>query len=121
MAGEAMTLTADDILKANDRQMEAVKAWGGTVYVRTMTGLERDEWEEACSAGKREDGTVDVRGVMARLIVRCACAADGALLFKPAQADALNQKAAPELMAVYRVALRLNKLGQDDIEEMAGN
>jgi hypothetical protein len=51
-----MTLTRDSILNAKDLKKELVKVpeWGGEVYVRCMTGSERDAFEsEAYQSGER--------------------------------------------------------------------
>ena len=62
-------LTRDDILKCTSLPREPVEAFGGTLYVRTMTGAERDSWE-AQLLEQRKRGKVNVR---ASLAVRAIC------------------------------------------------
>lgn len=123
MGDEATELSAEAILAARDIVIERVETpkWGGCLYVRTLGGRQRDQWENYCQARRDADGKLDVEGVMASLLVRCVCDSRGKLLFKPNQADELNKKAAPVLMRLYRIALRVNALGPDDIETLAGN
>jgi len=64
-----MTLTRDAILAANDTKLVPVEIpeWGGTVYVRPMTGAERDSYDmEMVATGKPEN----LRG---RMAVRTIC------------------------------------------------
>ena len=42
-------LTRDQILQANDLVTETVEVpeWGGSVFVKSLTGVERDQFEAA--------------------------------------------------------------------------
>lgn len=52
-----MVLTKDMIISAQDRKVKEVdmtEYWGGTVYVRTLSAKEKDEFEAPAMLGKEE-------------------------------------------------------------------
>ena len=114
-----MTLTADQILDANDSTTEIVTVpeWGGDVRVRTLTGKERDSFEASIVNGK----TVNMVNVRAKLVARTACDDSGKRLFSDAQIELLGDRSAKALDRVFTVAQRLNGLTQQDVEELAKN
>ena len=124
-------LTADDILHAKDLKRERLELpeWGGHLYIRTMTGVERDAWEASMvrSRPKRinghnvEEHITDMRNARAKLVARVACDEEGKSIFTEAQIDALGKKSAAALDRCFDVAKRLNHLSSDDMEELAGN
>ena len=106
------------ILGATDLPLERVEVpeWGGAVYLRTMTGTERDAFDaEVLSA---DDRHVNAR---ARLVVRVLVGEDGARLFADEEAAALGAKSAAVLNRLFDVACRLNGFGADAAEESEKN
>ena len=118
----APALSREAILGAQDGGLEAVPCaeWGGIIYVRVLSGEERDTFENLC-ATRRKGDHLDVRGLKAELAVLCACDADGAPLFKRDDARTLNKKAAKPIDRIFKIAQRLNGLTDEDVEELAGN
>lgn len=116
-------LTAEDILKADDLKVEKVfiPEWDGFVYVRSLTGAERDAWEAEGYLSKNEKGQPNLYNLRARLVVLCAVDAEGNRLFTKEQAEALGEKNAGALDKIYERAQRLNALRDEDIEDLAGN
>jgi len=114
-----MILSRDAILAAQDLKREevAVPEWGGSVLVRTMTGAERDAWEQSLANG----GKIDVSNVRARLVAACTIDESGALLFSAADAQALGAKSGSALERVAKVAQRLNAITEEALEEARGN
>ena len=112
------TLGRDAILKKNDMAIRklSVPAWGGSVYVRNMTGVDRDAWEKESS-----DRGDNVTQIMASLCAKSICDAKGELLFTAADIPALNQKSCAALSRVYEMALSLSKVTKEDIKELAKN
>ena len=115
----AAILSSDDLL----REPIAIPEWGVTVYVRTMTGMERDGWE---ASALNEKGQVAITGdalanLRARLAVICLVDEDGGQIFRTKDAKELGGKNAAALDRIFDVAKRLNRLGEDDIKELAGN
>ena len=112
-------LDRDAILGADDLVTEVVEVpqWGGSVCIRSMTGTERDEFEQemlALGAGERS-----VENIRARLLVRVIVDEDGSPLFTPADVSVLGAKSASALDMLFDVAQRLNALRPEDVEELA--
>ena len=113
-------LSKSSILSINDLKHEDVHvpAWGGTVRVRTMTGQERDEFRNAIST---EEGGVPVGKFAAALLVATLTDEAGARLFSADDMDSLRKKSAASLDAPAGVAMRLNGLGGQAVEEAVKN
>lgn len=114
-----MSLGRDEILARRPlaREEITVPELGGTVYVRVMSGLERDAYEADLLSNKDKR----LENMRARLLVRCACDATGQLLFKPEDADALGAQTWQALDRLAAAAQRLNRLSDASIEEIKGN
>ncbi len=114
-----MILSRDLILAAGAaRPVERVEVpeWGGAVFVRTMSGAERDAFELATAPPL---GTF--ANLRARLVALCACDEGGARLFEDADAARLGELDARALDRVFAAARRLNALGADDYEQIKKN
>ncbi|MCP5017110.1 MAG: hypothetical protein GY938_17840 [Ketobacter sp.] len=116
-----MMLTAEQILKADDRA-ELVKVdvpeWGGSVNVCVMSGSCRDRWELATAGAVDRPGTANIR---ASLCAYTTCDEKGKRLFSDGQIAALGEKSSAALDRVFSVARKLNKISDDDIEELEKN
>lgn len=113
-------LTKEQILQANDLPKELVKVpeWDGEVYVRTMTGAERDAFEQSLIISK---GKIDLVNVRAKLCALAICDENGNRLFSDLEIEQLGQKSAVALDRIFEVTQRLNKIGTEDIEELEKN
>lgn len=114
-------LTFNDVLKVEDlpvTQVE-VKSWGGTVGVRTLRAKERAELERIAldKAGAKDPGK------FRRTLLRMSLAnPDGtAFLADDAAATALMEKSATAVEFLFEESLRLNAIGQSDVEELEKN
>lgn len=120
-------LTREDILSADDLVTVPVEVpeWGGVVYVRTMTGAERDEFEaglvEIKSQGKEVKSTINTQNVRARLIAVTIVDDSGERIFSAEDVEKLGQKSAAAVDRVFTVAQELNGLTEDDVKELEGN
>lgn len=121
-------LGREDILGADDlpRELVEVPEWGGSVWVRTMTGTERDAYEASIievKLGPKGQASVERRmdNSRAKLLARSICGDDGERIFTESDISALGRKSAKALDRVFEVAQRLNGMTEDDIEELAGN
>jgi len=114
-------LSREDILGADDIVMELVQVpeWGGDVYVKGMTGAERDNWEAGIVKTTGKETTVNMQNVRAKLCAVSICDADGKKLFTPSDIKDLSKKSAAALQRVFKVAQRLSGLTDDDVEELA--
>lgn len=113
----------DMILAASDleRREVFIPEWGVTLYVRTLTGLERDEFEASLLRGKGPYAHTDLRGMRARLAIATCVDENGVPVFTVEDAEALGRKSARALSRIFDVAAELNGLSKDDVEDMVGN
>lgn len=113
-------LSREQILAADDRRRDLVEVpeWGGSVYVTVMSGTARDDWE-AWLVGQRKDGTIS--NARAHLVVATVVDETGARLFSLEDVVALGQKSSTALDRLVAVARRLNKLGDQAIEDAEKN
>lgn len=120
-----MALGRDDILKAEDlpRELVEVPEWGGAVWIGTMTGAHRDAFELASSKAdpaNAENRVLDRENMRARLVVFTAQGERGEPLFSPADVASVGRKNAAALDRLFGVAMRINRLGADDLERAKG-
>lgn len=122
MSAKPSVLNREAILAVKDIQIESVKVpeWGGSVFVKGMTGAERDRFETEIVTISGEDAKVDMRDIRAKLCVRAICDESGKRLFAPADIKALSKKSAKALQRVFKVAQRLSGISDDDVKELAG-
>ena len=93
---------------------------GEFVYVRQMTGRERDTFEQSIISfnkdGEVERKTQDFR---AKLAVCTVCDENGDLLLEPKHVEVLSQSmSAGRLEEIVNVAQEINKISAEDKEEL---
>lgn len=114
-------LTRDDILAAKDLKHEDVEVpeWGGTVRVRGLKGVERDEFESSIVVAN-DDGTtrVESKAMRARLVSLTVVGETDVRLFTSEDVVALGQKSAAALERVFDVAMKLAGMSKDEVEKM---
>ena len=119
-----MTLSRDQILEASDLKSESVEVpeWGGEVLVRTMTGTDRDAFENTM-VQISPDGTrrSDVTNWRAKLVAMTLVDDLGNRLFAGDDIDRLAAKSAAALDRVFTVAQRINGLGGDAQDDAVKN
>lgn len=118
-----MILNRDTILQADDlaREQVDVPEWGGQVYVRMMTGEERDRWEMSISKRRSNNGDIDLNGIRAALAVIVVCDEKGNSVFKPEDAKALAKKNGTAIERICFAARKLSRLDDADIEDSKKN
>ena len=97
------------------------------VFVRAMTGHERDHWEQSLikrtkdAKGKTSyDQSLD--DFRAKLVVNTICDEDGNLLLKPGDYPTLsNNMSAKKLEAIVNKSLELNDISEEDKEALVKN
>ena len=114
-------LSREEILGADDIVIELVPVpeWGGDVYVKGMTGAERDDFEAGIVRISGKSNTVNMQNIRAKLCSATICDESGKKLFTPADIKELSKKSASALQHVFTVAQRLSGLSDDDVEELA--
>lgn len=114
-------LTKDAILNADDikRELVAVPEWGGEVYVQTLTGRQRDLFEQRLVDQKAGEVTLD--NIRATLAVWSVVDEDGGRVFDDSDIPALGDKSAAALDRIFDVAQRLSGLTDDDVDGLVKN
>ena len=117
-----MTLTRDQILQVEDitKELVSVPEWGGEVYVRGMTGDERDTFEGSLLVNRGKDQTVNLRNIRAKLASLTVCDEKGKRIFSEADTLALARKSAAALQRVFVVAQKLSGITDADVKDLAG-
>lgn len=122
-----MGLTKNEILGFDDRAIESLKVpeWGdGEVYLRVLSGEERDSFELACSKASNPDGSVDLSrlsNLRARMAALSLCDVEGKRLFSSQDVTALGKKSASALSRIWDKATQMNGMTKEDVEELAKN
>ena len=106
-----MVLNKSQILGANDLKTEVVSVpeWGGDVIVRTLTGTEREQFENACGDTNRK--ATDIR---ARLCALSIVDDKGDRVFGEKDIEALGKKSITALIKVFDAAQKINGLTVTD-------
>lgn len=117
-----MALTREQILAVDDRRMEEVRVpeWGGSVWVRSLTGAEADAMA-LCEFESGLTGKDALADYNARMVAKCACDEGGNPLFTLDDVAALGKKSAGALGRIVEVAHRLNGIGKSDLEAVQKN
>lgn len=114
-------LDAETILAAKDRPMTrvAVPDWGGHVWIKTMGGLDRDQYDIYLSE-RVNPKTEKIEGCnwRANLLARCLCNSQGELLFTEEQIEALGEKSGKVLDEIFAIARQYNPVTKRDIDEI---
>ncbi len=97
-----------------------IDEWDRDVWVRTMTAAERDNFDMGL-VDNREMGKSAMTDMRARLTMYCAAEEDGTRMFEPGDEVFLRNEPSSALQPIFDVAIRLNKLTQADIDELAKN
>jgi ribosomal protein L2 len=129
MKKESLFLSRESLLEKDELRKEKVELSKGHVYVREMTGAEKDTWEKSMLKEKPSgdkhravEYEVNIEGFRAKLAVVTVCDAEGNLIFKPEDAKVLNKViSASNLDRIIVVAQRLNAITEEDKEEILKN
>lgn len=116
-------LTAEEILAVDDMgymDLE-VPEWGGTVRLKSLTGNQRDQYENSIVSQRGKTTQVNLQGIRARLCSLCIVDETGKRLFTDAQVQRLGQKSAKGLDRVFEVCQSMNGLTDTDVAELEGN
>jgi len=113
-----MALSKAAILAADDSKKIEVEVpeWGGSVYLKVMSGTERDRFES-----EFVDGNRNVEMVRAKLVSKCLCDESGTRLFSEEEIPQLGEKSAAVLDRLFQACMKHNRFTRDDVDELAGN
>ena len=107
-------LNRDAIFSIDDlpREEVFVSEWNGSVYVRALSGAERDELERMLSKGAAS---------RAAIVALCAVDASGERLFSADDVDALAKKNGRALEKIVTAAMRFAMISDEGIDEGKGD
>ena len=113
-------LKREEILNSDDLKTECVEVpeWGGSVYVRALTGEERDTYEASVVTQKGKDTQVNMKNARAKLVTLATVDESGAKIFTQADVAALGKKSAAALSRIFNTAMRLSGISESDLTEM---
>ena len=116
-------LTKDAILNANDLTNEKIEVseWGGSVFIRTLKGWERDQFEQSMFEGVGKGRKQKFENLRARLVALTVVNEKGERLFTAKEAKLLGEKSASALDKCFSAAQELNGMKAEDVEDMVKN
>ena len=116
-------LDRKSILASDDlpRIKLTIPQWGGDVFIRTMSGCERDQFEASCAQGRGKNKEANLENIRARLAVLTVCDESGMRLFNAKDVEALGKKSAAALDLIFDASRKANGLGAEDVNDLAGN
>lgn len=116
-------LNRDQIIEKDDSNKVRVDIpeWEGFVFVKMMTGEERDAFEESLVDRNGQDVRRNLQNFRSKLSARVVCDENGNLLFDEKDILALGRKSARALDRIVTAAQRLNAIEQKDVEDLTKN
>ena len=101
------------ILSARDTRVEKfeVKEWGGDVFIRTLSGTERDAFEESFLEDRK-------RPIRERFLVLTLCDEGGNRLFTDEEIAELGKKNSTILNRIFDKAWAINAFRSEDVDAM---
>jgi hypothetical protein len=124
-----MALTREEILAAQDlrRELVPVPEWGtdakgepAAVYVRTITGADRDRYQLSLRPDAEGD-PIDLDNFRARFLCFCICDEAGRRLFADDEGELIGGKSADALARLWVAANRLNGTDAEAVERARKN
>jgi hypothetical protein len=109
-----MALSKKAILAAKDTKLKgpvAVPEWGGDVYFRTISGLERDQFEDAYSEQK-------MKAFRARFLVLTISDENGDRLFGDNEVEDLGKKSSVVINRLFDEAWQHNAFTQEAVDAL---
>jgi len=107
-------LSKSQIVSANDlklRELDMTQEWGGTVYIRTLTGSERDQFEEGYAEQK-------MKNFRARFLVLSLCDDKGERLFEDSEIGLLGKKSSTSINKAFEAAWEHNAFTTKAVEDL---
>jgi len=125
---EKKVLTREDLLKGDKIEIKPVDLGDSIVYVKQMTGKERDTFEASVIKARRDTkGNITsyetvMEDLRAKLLVMTLCDENGNLLFKMEEAGLLNKSLnAKKIDVIVEEAQKLNGISEKDKEDLIKN
>ena len=110
-------LSRDAILDSNDIELTPIEAFGGIVYIKSITAAERERWMKSVKKGE----SVEVREMRVKLVALALCSSDGANLFTATDIPKLNEKPDLIIQALFDAICECNGLNEDAVDNAEKN
>jgi len=108
-------------LLAAQLEKEKVEILGNFVWVRGMTGTERDQWEQSVLYHQKKSKTESYDQFRASLVARTVCDESGNRLFTDDEIAKVGALPCAIVDKLYSVGARLSAVSQKDEEELGKN
>lgn len=114
-------LNRDQILEADDREYDTVPCpeWGGDVRLRSITGTQRDAYEQSLINGNGADRKMNLRNARVKLIVLSAVDETGRPLFNSDDVNQLGRKNAAPIDRLFDAARKLAGMSEQDVDKLS--
>lgn len=114
------SLQRSDILAAQDIEIEQVDVpeWGGSVFVKGLTGAERDRFEGSLVIERGKSRTMNMANFRAKLACLTICDEKGSKLFTEKDVAAMTEKSASALQRIFVVSQKLSRIKEEDVAEL---
>ncbi len=111
-----MALNKAAILAAGDSKTEKVNVpeWGGDVFIKTITGFDRDRFEDGYSEQK-------MKNFRSRFLVLTLCDDKGDRLFTDAEVDELSKKSSLVINRLFEKAWSLNAFTNEAVDSLGND
>ena len=127
--GDSIFLNREALLQKDDLKIEKVELSRGFVFVREMTGHEKDIWEQSMLKQKPSgdknravEYETTLEDFRAKLAVVTVCDEGGTLLFEPKDVKNLNKvMSASNMEKIVAVAQRINAITEQEKETILKN
>jgi len=109
-----MALSKAAILAAKDTKLSdpvEVPEWGGEVYIKTLSGTERDVFEEAYAKDK-------MKQFRSRFLVLTLSDEKGGRLFEDSDIEELGKKSSVVINRLFEVAWKHNALSNEAVDDL---
>lgn len=102
------------LIGANDVKVQPIEVpeWGGTYYVRVLSGKDRESFEEALSAEQR------MKNFRLRFLVLSLCDEDGVRVLTDADIDLLGERNSVVLNRVFEQAWTINAFTKEAVDAL---
>jgi hypothetical protein len=102
-------------------ELVEIPEWGGAVYVRGLTALERDDLEQSCLEGKGRNQRVNMRNLRAKMAIMSTVDAEGTPLWDDGDVERLTRKSAKALDSIFKKAQLLSGMSDEDVDDLTKN
>lgn len=108
-----MALDRKSILAADDVRKEKVSVpeWGGDVYLRVLSGTDRDRFEESYADQK-------MKAFRLRFLLLALCDERGERLFEDDEADVLGRKSSVVINRLFEAGWKINAFTQEAVDAL---